>query len=127
MINLIPLGDTYTIYQLNENQEIPPHVFTSGFYSITRTNDEISVLSNSKSDFKFLRSSKGWKGYKVEGILDFSLTGIICDITKPLKDNNMGVFVISTFNTDYVFVKEDSFDRSLEIFNLTDNIRIKNE
>jgi hypothetical protein len=127
MINLIPLDDTYIIYQLNNNQEIPSEIFNSGFYSITKTSDEISIISNCKTDFNFLKSSKGWKGYKVDGILDFSLVGIISDITKPLKDNEISVFVISTFNTDYIFIKEDSFDKSMKIFNLTDNIKIRNK
>jgi hypothetical protein len=125
MIDLIQLADTFTIFQLNERQEIPSQIYTSGFYSITRTSDEISIVTNCSTDFKNLKSDKGWKGFKVDGILDFSLTGILNDILKPLKDNEIGVFVISTFNTDYIFVKEEAFVRSKEIFKSADNIRIK--
>ena len=125
MINLIPLTDTYTIYQLFNNQEIPSQIFTSEFYSITKTSDEISIVSNCKNDLKHLKSSKDWKGFKVEGILDFSLVGIINEITKPLKDNEISVFVVSTFNTDFIFVKEKHFDKSIEILNNTDEIKIR--
>lgn len=127
MINLIPLADSYTIYQLFNNQEIPSQIFTSEFYSITKTSDEISIISNCKNDFKYIKSSKEWKGFKVEGILDFSIVGIINEVTKPLKDNKISVFVISTYNTDYVFVKEKLFNKSIEIMNNTDGIKIKIE
>jgi uncharacterized protein len=124
MISLIPLDDIYSIYQLKDKQEIPFEILSSGFYSITKTDDEISIVTNCSIDFEFLKSSKNWKGLKVEGILDFSLVGIIHDITRPLKNNGISVFVLSTFNTDYIFVKEDCFDKTIEIFKQTDNIRI---
>ncbi len=76
-------------------------------------------------NWKHVIANTGWKGFKVDGILDFSLVGIINDITKPLKDSQISVFVISTFNTDYIFVKKESFDRAIEIFKSTKNIDIK--
>ena len=66
----------------------------------------------------------GWKGLKVDGILDFSLVGILHDLTKPLKENGISVFVLSTFNTDYLFVKKESFEKALDIFSSEKNIRI---
>jgi hypothetical protein len=125
MITLIPLEDNFTIYQLSGYEKIPAQIFESGFYSITRTADEISVVTNCKEIFDDLNSSLGWKGFKVEGILDFSLVGIINEITRPLKDNKISVFVISTFNTDYVLVKDESFLRAIDIFKMTDSIKVK--
>ena len=125
MINLIPLVDTFSIYQLTDKQEIPIEIISSGFYSITKTNDEISIVTSCNLDFKSLKSSKNWKGFKVNGILDFSLVGIINDLTNPLKDNGISVFVLSTFNTDYLFVKKEYFDRAIDIYKFTDNILIK--
>jgi hypothetical protein len=87
----------------------------------------ISIVTNCNLDFEYVKSSKTWKGFKVDGILDFSLVGIINDITKPLKDNGISVFVLSTFNTDYIFVKEEYFNKTKDIFKSTDNIRIKEE
>jgi hypothetical protein len=116
MINLIPLEDTYSIYQFTDEQEIPLEIITSGFYSITKTKDEISVVTNCPTDFEFFKSDKNWKGFKVNSVLDFSLVGIIHDLTQPLKDNGIAVFVLSTFNTDYLFVKEENFDRTVDIY-----------
>jgi len=125
MISLIPLNDTYSMYRFAHEQEIPLEIITSGFYSMTRTKDEISVVTNCPTDFEYFKSSKNWKGFMVEGILDFSLVGIIHDLTKPLKDNGIAVFVLSTFNTDYLFVKEEDFSKTMDIFRCSDNIRIK--
>ena len=125
MINLIPLLDTFSIYQLTDKEEIPVEIISSGFYSITKTNDEISIVTSCNLDSKSLKSSKNWKGLKVNSILDFSLVGIINEITKPLKDNGISVFVLSTFNTDYLFVKKEYFDRAIDIYKFIYNILIK--
>jgi len=124
MITLIPLSDTYSIYQLTEKQDIPLEILSSGFYSVTKTEDEVSIVTNCVTEFNFLQSPKKWKGFKVEGILDFSLTGIINDITTPLKENGISVFVVSTYNTDYVFVTEDNFERTIAIFRSIDTFGI---
>jgi uncharacterized protein len=125
MINLVPLPDEYAIYQLTVDQKIPSEIFDSGFYSITRTVDEISIVTSGKIELENLIANTGWKGFKVDGILDFSLVGILNDITLPLKDNRISVFVISTFNTDYIFVKKESFDKAIGIFKSTKNIDVK--
>lgn len=125
MIYLVPLVDTFSIYQLTDKQEIPSEIISSGFYSMTKTIDEISIVTNCNLDFESLKSCKNWKGFKVNGVLDFSLVGIINDITKPLKDNGISVFVLSTFNTDYLFVKEEYFDRAMDIYKFSENIVIK--
>jgi hypothetical protein len=125
MINLVPLVDTFSIYQLTHKQEIPVEIISSGFYSITKTIDEISIVTSCNLEFESLKSSKNWKGFKVNDILDFSLVGIINDLTKPLKDNGISVFILSTFNTDYLFVKEECFHRAIDIYKITDDIMIK--
>ena len=55
----------------------------------------------------------GWKAFRIEGILDFSLIGILAAISKVLADGGIGIFAISTFNTDYVLTKSENFDRAI--------------
>lgn len=124
MIELITLADSFAIYQVADENEIPAEIFRSGFYSITKTDDEISILTNCEKPFPQLKSEKGWKGFKVAGVLDFSLVGIINEITQPLKENGISVFVISTFNTDYLFVKETDFQNGIGIFEKAATIRL---
>ncbi|MBN1926684.1 MAG: ACT domain-containing protein [Prolixibacteraceae bacterium] len=125
MINLIVLPGEYTIYQLNDTRDIPLPIFDSEFYSVTKTDDEVSVLTNCPFRFDNLKSEKGWRGFKVDGIIDFSIVGIIHEITKPLKENGISVFVVSTFNTDYIFVKKESFQKAISLFKKTDSIFLK--
>ena len=125
MITLLPLEDNYVIYQVADYKDIPSEIFKSGFYSITKTDEEISIVSNCTVLSGDIKSSKGWKGFRVEGILDFSLVGIINEITAPLKENKISVFVISTFNTDYIFVKEESFNKAIEVFKNGNSIVLK--
>lgn len=57
----------------------------------------------------------GWKGFRIQGVLDFSLIGILSKISALLAENKIGIFVVSTYNTDYVFTKADDFDKSLKV------------
>lgn len=125
MITLVPLDDLFTIYQVSDFKSVPSEIYNAGFFSVTSTGDEISVVTNCKTIFPELKANEGWKCFRVEGILDFSLVGIINEITRPLKDSKISVFVISTFNTDYLFVKEESFLRAIEILKMTDNIKVE--
>ena len=125
LIELKPLVDSYSIYILDEGQEIPSSMLSSSFFSVTSTPEEISIITNSTGEFPRIRSDKGWKGFKVEGILEFSMVGILHAIIGPLKDFGISVFVVSTFNTDYIFVKEKHFERAKEIFVTTENLKLR--
>ena len=56
----------------------------------------------------------GWKALRIMGILDFSLIGILARISSVLAENRIGIFAVSTFNTDYIFVKKNDFDKSIK-------------
>ena len=56
----------------------------------------------------------GWKAFRFEGVLDFSLVGILSKISACLAENNIGIFAISTFNTDYILTKTHDFERAVE-------------
>lgn len=124
-ITLIPLKDSFSIYQFGLTSQIPDEIVASGFCSITRTGDELSVVANCAVEFENAKVCKAWKGFKVDGILDFTLVGIIHEITRPLKENNISVFVLSTYNTDYIFVQEENFGRTKEIFQSLDSFIVK--
>ena len=57
----------------------------------------------------------GWKALRIMGILDFSLIGILARISSILAENRIGIFAVSTFNTDYIFVKKNDFDKSIKV------------
>ena len=85
------------------------------FYFVGRTDEEISlVCKTSCVPAVTTARDDGWKGFRIEGVLDFSLIGILSKISTVLADNKIGIFAVSTYNTDYILVKEENFERALE-------------
>ncbi|WP_294238824.1 ACT domain-containing protein [Pseudobutyrivibrio sp.] len=64
---------------------------------------------------KTIERDDGWRGFRIHGTLDFSLVGILAKISGILADHKISIFAVSTYNTDYVLVKEENFDRALSI------------
>lgn len=57
----------------------------------------------------------GWKGFRIQGVLDFTLVGILSKISAVLADSGISVFAVSTYNTDYIFIKEENYQKALDI------------
>ena len=57
----------------------------------------------------------GWKGFRIQGVLDFSLIGILSKIAEILAENSISIFTISTYNTDYVLIKKENYQKALDI------------
>lgn len=57
----------------------------------------------------------GWRAFRIQGILDFSLIGILAEISSLLAEHNIGIFVISTYNTDYILTKAENFERAVHV------------
>ncbi len=57
----------------------------------------------------------GWKGFRIQGVLDFSLVGILAGISKILAENEIGIFALSTYNTDYIFTKQADYEKALKV------------
>lgn len=68
-----------------------------------------------RSPSNVIKRNDGWKAFCIQGILDFSLIGILSKIAAILADNDISIFAASTYNTDYVFVKSQNYQRGLEI------------
>ena len=89
---------------------------SSEFYFIGRTDEELSlVCKTDDTPDKTIERDDGWKGFRIQGVLDFSLIGILSKISGILADNKIGIFAVSTYNTDYILVKEENFDKALEV------------
>ena len=57
----------------------------------------------------------GWKAFRIQGVLDFSLIGILSKISTLLAENEIGIFAVSTYNTDYILTKEENFEKSIKV------------
>lgn len=88
----------------------------SPFCFTAKTDEENSVVCQTKDVPEHTTErDDGWKGFRIEGVLDFSLIGILSKISGILADNKIGIFAISTYNTDYVLVKKENYERALEV------------
>ncbi len=85
-------------------------------YFIGKTDEEISLVCRTRSVPKeTLAREDGWRALRVCGILDFSLTGILSRISSALSDAGIGLFAVSTYNTDYILIKEADFEKAVSV------------
>ncbi|MBS6817219.1 ACT domain-containing protein [Eisenbergiella tayi] len=90
------------------------------YFFIGKTDEELSLVCSTESvSDNTLSRDDGWKAFRIQGVLDFSLIGILSRITTLLADNKIGVFAISTYNTDYILTKKENFEDALRV--LSDN------
>jgi len=86
-----------------------------GFYSITRTQEELTLVCREALVAPGTTCESGWRCFGVEGTLDFSEIGIIFTLSQPLAKSGIAVFVISTFDTDYFLVKEKDMVKAIDV------------
>lgn len=88
--------------------------FNDEFCFLGKTDEEISLVCRSeKTPLNTVEREDGWRAFRIEGILDFSLVGILSRISAVMAENEIGIFALSTFNTDYVLVKKHNFERAV--------------
>ncbi len=88
----------------------------SDFYFIGKTDEELSLVCKTKdTPQNTIERDDGWRGFFIQGILDFSLIGILSKLSGILAEHKIGIFAVSTYNTDYILVKEENFDRALSV------------
>jgi hypothetical protein len=112
--DLLLLAETYAVCRLESDAPLP-HWSTAGpFVSITRTDGELSVVCRQDAVPGEVRCERGWRCLRVIGALDFSLVGVLASLLDPLARAGVSVFVVSTFDTDYLLVKEGSLESGVE-------------
>jgi len=109
-LTLSVLKSIFGICKLDSGSEIPSWVYEGSFFSITKTSKELSLVCPESSIPinipEKVRVERGWSCLKVEGPLDFGLTGILAGISRILTDNDISIFAVSTYDTDYILVRE---------------------
>jgi len=105
-LTLEVLSDSIAVCKLAVTQVVPSWAYQGRFLSITKTEEEISIVCSEDNIPDNVVCVRGWRAFKVQGILDFGLVGILANITTALADAGLGIFAISTYNTDYILVKE---------------------
>lgn len=88
----------------------------SDFYFIGKTDEEVSLVCKTEdTPMNTIECEDGWRGFRIQGVLDFSLIGILSKLSGILAEHKIGIFAVSTYNTDYIFVKEENFEHALNV------------
>ncbi len=104
------VDDEFSVCRLAAGAPLP-----SRFFSATRTLEELSLVCFSGEEPEGSQVESGWRCFRVAGTLDFALTGVLSSIAGPLATAGVSLFAVSTFDTDYVLVKDlEAARRALE-------------
>ena len=89
---------------------------TQEFCFVGKTDEELSLVCITENvPDNTIEREDGWKGFRIQGVLDFSLIGILSKISGILADNKIGIFAVSTYNTDYVLMKAENLERAMTV------------
>lgn len=105
------LNDNFSICKLKDFSQVD---WSSDFCFAGKTDEEFSWVGPTENvPANVLVQDDGWKAFRIEGVLDFSLVGILAKISTLLAENGISIFAVSTYNTDYVLVKAEKFEAAL--------------
>ena len=107
------LNGKYGVCRLDKNELIPGWAQNSDFFSITKTSDELSIVCSQDDIPDDIKCEKDWRMLKILGPLDFSLIGILSSISTILAQKGISIFAISTYDTDYILVKNKDIDNAI--------------
>ena len=114
--NLLVLNKLERLLTVCKVKNIDDIDLSKEFYFIGKTDEEISLVCETNDvPENTIEREDGWRGFRIQGILDFSLIGILSKLSGILADNKIGIFAVSTFNTDYILVKDADFEKSLAV------------
>ena len=106
------LKEDFSICKISDISKVN---FESKYCFLGKTDEEISLVCTSDSvPANHTECDNGWKALKIDGVLDFSLVGILSKISTVLAENKIGIFAISTFNTDYILIKKENLNLATE-------------
>ena len=112
-MELKKIGHKLTVCKVTDISNID---LTADFYFIGKTDEELSLVCKTEdTPIKTFERDDGWRGFRIQGVLDFSLIGILSRLSGILAEHKIGIFAVSTYNTDYILVKEENFERALEV------------
>ncbi len=108
------LPATFAICRLAPNAPVPAGMVDTPLVCVTRTSEELSIVCPVNQAPQNAKCELPWICFKLEGPFPFSLTGILASVIDPLAQSGIPIFAISTFDTDYVLVKEEFAESALK-------------
>jgi hypothetical protein len=103
------------ICRLGPDENLPEWALPAGFFSLARTDDELSVVCPQDLVPPGIEQDGGWRGLKVCGPLDLSQVGVLASLAQPLAEAGITIFAVSTYETDYILVREDDLEPAVSV------------
>lgn len=107
------LPGRFAVCRLPAVASIPAWALAGAFVSLTRTADELSIVCAEESVPREVAAERGWRALRVVGTLDFALTGVLAALAVPLAEAGVSIFALSTYDTDYLLVREGDLPRAV--------------
>jgi hypothetical protein len=114
-VTLDVLSGSYAICRLHAAAPLPSWAATGAFSSIARTPHELSIVCTSGEVPADVQAQRGYRGLVVRGPLDFGLVGIVAALSAVLASASISIFVVSTYDTDYLFVRAGDLERAVTV------------
>jgi len=112
-VTFIVLPNLLAVCRLDKDAPVPKWATAGTPFSITRTADELSIVCLQSLVPDSTRCERCWRCLRVAGTMDFSMIGVVASFSRPLAEADIGIFVLSTFDTDYLLVKEDNLNKAV--------------
>jgi len=113
LLTLTVLPDRFAICRLDPKSEVPSWSALGAFTSVSRSQDELSIVCPEANLPSGVTCERGWRVFKCEGPLDYGLPGIMASLAQPLADAGVPIFPIATYDTDYILVKEPHLETAI--------------
>lgn len=118
------LNQEFSICKIKDLSQVD---YSDEFCFIAKTDEELSLVCSSRLVPKdIIECDHGWRAFRIQGVLDFSLIGILSKISTLLAENKIGIFAISTYNTDYILTKAEVFDKAIAVL-MNNGYKIENK
>ena len=114
-MTLDPVPGSYAICRLAPGDPLPPWAVRGTFFSVTRTPAELSVVCGVAAVPSGVKADGPWSALAVRGPMDLNLTGVLAGLTSPLASAGISIFAVSTYDTDYLLVRQPDIERAVRV------------
>ncbi|HUR82935.1 MAG TPA: ACT domain-containing protein [Thermoanaerobaculia bacterium] len=108
------LSDRLAVCRLPPSVPLPSWI-GGAFTSVTRTSEELSIVCDELAPPDDVQAERGWRLLRVEGPIPFEVTGIAAALVTPLAEAHISVFLLATYDTDYLLLKDETFSRAIDV------------
>jgi hypothetical protein len=122
---IVSLPELFAVCRLGPDEPIPSWLPSCEFWSITRTEEELSVVAPEGAVPGTWQAERGWRCLKVQGPLDFGLTGVLSSLSVPLAAAGISVFALSTYETDYLFVRAVDLEKAKSVLTAAHHVLLE--